>query len=175
MSAFKRHKNCVEAYEKGLAWRKCLTMQSGSLYKIKEGQTFLNALPDNLINIGHCAHGDKDACRRLVHCLPEEKAYYVKNLPLNIAETLGNEVIGVLYALKDDGLSAQELTFITNYADAHIDQLIDLGESTYHSIQGPFKSIINDLRDGTGELHEFVFSANFFVNRIVWEAESCKK
>ena len=175
MSAFKKPKNCVAAYKKGLASRKGIRMLSGSLYKIKEAQAFLNALHDNLINIGHCALDDEDACRRLVHCLPEEKAYYVKNLPLDIAETLGNKVVGVLYALKGDGLSAEELTYITNYADAHIDELIDLAESTYRSIKGPFKSTIKDLRDGTGDLHDFVLRANFFINRIVWEAESCKK
>ena len=100
---------CHEAYKKGLTDRKKYPFVASSLYKIREFHGRLESLPDNLINIGKCSVGNKNACNSLRGCVSYDKAFYTKKMPHNIAYNMGFKVVSALPALKYEDLTQHDI------------------------------------------------------------------
>jgi hypothetical protein len=100
---------CHEAYKKGLTDRKKYPFVASSLYKIREFHGRLESLPANLINIGKCSVGNKDACNSLRGCDSYDKAFYAKRMPRNITYDLAFKLVSALPSLKYEGLAQHDL------------------------------------------------------------------
>ena len=111
---------CHEAYTKGLTDRKKYPFVASSLYKIREFHGRLESLPDNLINIGKCSVGNKNACNSLRGCDSHDIAIYAKRMPRNITYDLAFKLVSALPSLKYEGLAQHDLDRITAHVNSEV-------------------------------------------------------
>ena len=165
---------CHEAYTKGLTDRKKHPFVASSLHKIREFHGRLERLPDNLINIGKCSVGNKNACHSLRECDSYNKAVYTKRLPHNIVYDMGLKVVSALPALKHEGLTQQDIDEITKSVHAQIQELLDLAEQASSELKGNWKQTARNLASGEGPLFELTLLALALSGWVIEEVEACK-
>jgi len=165
---------CHEAYNEGLLERRPLRMLSGALYKIKEGERML-VQKENLINIGRYACGDEESCYKIRHCIPEEIEWYTQKLPSFLSNNLGYRILGVLYGLKGDGLSKNDISRIQTKAQEQIGYLLALGEIASIELNKDWQKAAIELAKGCGSMHHFIAEALALVQWIIAEVELCKQ
>jgi len=119
---------CHEAYTQGITDRKKYPFVASSLYKIREFHGRLRSLPANLINIGKCSVGNKNACHSLRGCVSFDKAVYTKRMPGYIPYDLAFKVVSALPSLKYESLAQHDLDRIIAHVNSKVKRLIDLPE-----------------------------------------------
>jgi hypothetical protein len=165
---------CHEAYSKGIKDRQKYPFVASSLYKIREFHGRLEPLPDNLINIGKCSVGNKNACNSLRGCDSYDKAFYAKRMPRIIAYDVGFKVVSALPALKYEDLTQQNIDEITKSVHAQIQELLDLAEQASSELKGNWKQTARNLASGEGPLFELTLEALALSGWVIEEVEACK-
>ena len=165
---------CHEAYKKGLTDRKKYPFVASSLYKIREFHGRLESLPDNLINIGKCSVGNKNACNSLKHCDSYDKAVYAKKMPHDIAYDLAFKLVSALPSLKYEGLAQHDLDRITAHVNSEVKSLIDLAEQASSELKGNWKQTARHLGFGEGGVYELSLEVLALLDWVMAEVELCK-
>ena len=165
---------CHEAYMKGLTDRKKYPFAASSLYKIREFHGRLESLPDNLINIGKCSVGNKNACNSLKHCDSYDKAVYAKKMPHDIAYDLAFKLVSALPSLKYEGLAQYDLDRITAHVNSEVKSLIDLAEEASSELKGNWKQTARHLGFGAGGVYELSLKVLMLLDWVMTEVELCK-
>jgi hypothetical protein len=165
---------CREAYAKGIKDRQKYPFVASSLYKIREFHGRLETLPDNLINIGKCSVGDKNACNSLRGCDSWDKAVYAKKTPRDIAYDLSFKLVSALPSLKHEGLAQHDLHRITAHVNSEVKSLIDLGEQASSELKTNWKQTARHLGSGEGGVYEFSLEVLALLDWVMMEAELCK-
>ena len=165
---------CHEAYKEGLTDRKKYPFVASSLYKIREFHGRLESFPDNLIKIGKCSIGDKNACNSLRGCDSYDKAAYAKKMPRDIAYDLSFKLISALPSLKHEGLAQHDLDRITAHVNSEVKSLIDLGEQASSELKTNWKQTARHLGFGEGGVYEFSLEVLALLDWVMTEVELCK-
>jgi hypothetical protein len=166
---------CHEAYMKGLTDRKKYPFVASSLYKIREFHGRLESLPDNLINIGKCSVGNKNACNSLIECDSYDKAVYAKTIPRNITRNLAFKVVSALPALKYEDLTQHDIDGITKNVNARVVELLDIAEQASQALKSNWKQTARHLASGEGAIYDLSLEALALVRWIMAEVELCKQ
>jgi hypothetical protein len=166
---------CHEAYKKGITDRKKYPFVWSSLYKIREFHYRLERLPDNLINIGKCSIGNKMACHSLKGCVSNDKAFYTKKMPRNIAYDLGFKVVSALSALKHEGLTQQDVDRITAHVNVRIQAVLNTAELALQKLKRNWKQEARYLASGEGDMYQLSLEALALVDWVMAEVELCKQ
>ena len=96
------YRSCLEAFEDGVHSRLNYPLHMG-LYKLSESTRNLQSTRDEVIRISKVVKGTKSpSC--LQHCTNEDKAVWLRKVPLFAAYDLGYEIIPALRALEFDGV-----------------------------------------------------------------------
>ena len=165
---------CHEAYKKGLTDRKKYPFVASSHYKIREFHGRLESLPDNLINIGKCSVGNKNACNSLKHCDSYDKAVYAKKMLRDITRNLAFKLVSALPALKYEGLAQHDLDRITAHVNSEVESLIDLAELTSSELKTNWKQTARLLGFGKGGVYELSLEVLVLLDWVMTEVELCK-
>ena len=165
---------CHDAYKKGLTDRKKYPFAASSLYKIREFHGRLEPLPDNLINIGKCSVGNKNACNHLKECDSYDKAVYAKKMPRDITRNLAFKLVSALPALKYEGLAQHDLDRITAHVNSEVESLIDLAELASSELKTNWKQTARHLGFGEGGLYELSLKVLMLLDWVMTEVELCK-
>jgi len=166
---------CHEAYKKGLTDRKKYPFVASSLYKIREFHGRLEHFPDNLINIGKCSIGNKNACNSLRGCVSYDKAFYTKKMPHNIAYNMGFKVVSALPALKYEDLTQHDIDGITKNVNARVVELLDIAEQASQALKSNWKQTARHLASGEGAIYDLSLEALALGRWIMAEVELCKQ
>jgi len=165
---------CHDAYKKGLTDRKKYPFAASSLYKIREFHGRLEPLPDNLINIGKCSVGNKNACNSLRGCVSYDKAFYTKRMPRIITYDLAFKLVSALPALKYEGLAQHDLDRITAHVTSEVESLIDLAEQASSELKTNWKQAARHLGFGEGGVYELSLEVLALLDWVMTEVELCK-
>ena len=165
---------CHDAYKKGLTDRKKYPFVASSLYKIREFHGRLEPLPDNLINIGKCSVGNKNACNSLRGCDSYDKAFYAKKMPRNIAYNMGFKVVSALPALKYEDLTQQDIDEITKNVNARVVELLDIAEQASQALKSNWKQTARHLASGEGAIYDLSLEVLALLDWVMTEVELCK-
>jgi hypothetical protein len=165
---------CHNAYERGIANRKKYPFVASSLYKIKEFHHQLESHPSNLVNIGKCFLGDKNACHRLIGCVSFDKAIYAKKIPSHIAYNLGFKLVSALPLLKHEGLTKHDLYRISTHVNAEAKRLIDLAEHSSIELKTNWPLTARHLASGKGAIYELSLDVFELVDWVLTEVNLCK-
>lgn len=165
---------CHEAYKKGLTDRKKYPFVASSLYKIREFHGRLESLPDNLINIGKCSVGNKNACNSLKRCDSYNIAIYAKRMPRNITYDLAFKLVSALPSLEHEGLAQNDIDGITAYVNSQIKRLIDLAEQASRELKSNWKQTARHLGFGEGSVYELSLEVLALLDWVMTEVELCK-
>jgi hypothetical protein len=166
---------CHEAYMKGIKDREKYPFGVSSLYKIREFHGRLESLPANLINIGKCSVGNKNACNSLRGCTSHDKAGYTKRRLLSIAYNMGYEVVSALPALKYEDLTQQDIDGITENVNARVVELLDIAEQASQALKSNWKQTARHLASGEGAIYDLSLGALALGRWIMAEVELCKQ
>jgi len=98
-----KHRACREAYQDGLTSRLSYPLHSG-LYKLLESKDRIERVGKEIIRISEVVT-KKRGSSSLMHCTFEDKAFWLRDVPLNVAYRMGYEIIPGLRALEADGVS----------------------------------------------------------------------
>lgn len=159
--------DCSDALRAGLEQRRKIKMVRGAEYKIREIQGRLADYPEELVNVGKCAAGDQIACLGLHHCGSDDKAIWVRHIPALISFRLGLDLVGTLYALKDDGFTLSQIDQLQQFADGEIPELLKLAEIARLDAKSNWKGLKKQLAAGTGSTYDFAVGVNDFADAIV--------
>ena len=164
-------KRCQDAYNNGIKQRKSIPFVSGSLYKIKEVQGQFSGYKQEVLNIGKCANGDRNAGYKLRHCTSEDKAYWVRHHAKQMCFDLGRDLAGTLYALKDDGVSQQKIDRLQIQVQGGVYRLIKMAEIARIDAKTNWPQLSKQLALGEGSMYDFIAKASDFVDAVVREIE----
>jgi len=165
---------CHEAYSKGIKDRQKYPFVASSLYKIREFHGRLEPLPDNLINIGKCSVGNKNACNSLRGCDSYDKAIYAKRMPRNITYDLAFKLVSALPSLKYEGLAQHDLDRITAHVNSEVKSLVDLAEQASSELKGNWEQTARHLGFGEGGVYELSLEVLVLLDWVMTEVELCK-
>ena len=165
---------CHEAYMKGLTDQKKYPFAASSLYKIREFHGRLEPLPDNLINIGKCSIGNKNACHSLRGCISYDKAFYAKRMPRIIAYDLGFKVVSALPSLKYEDLTQHDIDEITKNVNARVVELLDIAEQASQALKSNWKQTARHLATGEGAIYDLSLEVLALLDWVMAEVELCK-
>lgn len=93
--------SCVQSFNDGKAQRVSYPLHQGR-YKVEERERSLVAIKDSLRMVRDFVNG-RSSCTYLGCCMASDKHTWLKNLPLDIAFSLGYDLLPGLLAFKKEG------------------------------------------------------------------------
>lgn len=114
-----KFKTCNEAYRYGVVSRAFYPLRSG-LYKLRESISTIQYYEKEIVRISQLITRTDNASE-LEHCTKEDKALWLKELPLNVSYLMGYEIIPALRALEADGVNRKTVEATANVIELSID------------------------------------------------------
>lgn len=140
-----RHRTCREAYQDGVTSRLAYPLHSG-LYKLVESKDRIERVGKEIILIREVVTKKRDPSS-LMHCTFEDKAFWLRNVPLNVAYRMGYEIIPGLRALEADGVgrvNAESAALAVGLViDHHLDYWDELRRSYDRKIAYEYERMSN--------------------------------
>jgi len=96
------YRSCLEAFDDGVRSRLNYPLHMG-LYKLSESYRRIQHSRDGVVRIAEVVNG-KSSPFSLRSCTNEDKAYWLRDLPTNVAFRVGYEIVPALRALEFDGV-----------------------------------------------------------------------
>jgi hypothetical protein len=96
------YRSCIEAFEDGVHSRLNYPLHLG-LYKLSESYRRIQYVRDEVIRVAEVVNGKRSPFS-LRSCTNEDKAYWLRDVPTNVAFRVGYEIIPGLRALEFDGV-----------------------------------------------------------------------
>ena len=97
-----KHRSCQEAFNDGVQSRPSYPLRLG-LYKLSESYRRMQHSRDEVVRISEVVSGKRSPFS-LRSCTNEDKAYWLRDVPTNVAFKMGYEIIPGLRALEFDGV-----------------------------------------------------------------------
>jgi hypothetical protein len=94
--------SCLEAFEDGVHSRLNYPLHTG-LYKLSESYKRIQHSRDEVVRVAEVVNGKRNPFS-LRSCTNEDKAYWLRDVPTNVAFRVGYEIIPGLRALEFDGV-----------------------------------------------------------------------
>ena len=96
------YRSCLEAFEDGVHSRLNYPLHMG-LYKLSESYRLIQYVRDEVVRVAEVVNGKRSPFS-LRSCTDEDKAYWLRDVPIHIAYRVGYEIIPSLRALEFDGV-----------------------------------------------------------------------
>ena len=96
------YRSCLEAFDDGVHSRLNYPLHMG-LYKLSESYRRIQHSRDEVVRIAEVINGKRSPFS-LRSCTNEDKAYWLRDVPTNVAYKVGYEIIPALRALEFDGV-----------------------------------------------------------------------
>lgn len=96
------YRSCLEAFDDGVHSRLNYPLHMG-LYKLSESYMRIQHSRDEVVRIAEVVNGKRSPFS-LRSCTNEDKAYWLRDVPTNVAYRVGYEIIPGLRALEFDGI-----------------------------------------------------------------------
>lgn len=96
------YRSCIEAFEDGVHSRLNYPLHLG-LYKLSESYRRIQYVRDEVVRVAEVVNGKRNPFS-LRSCTNEDKAYWLRDVPTNVAFRVGYEIIPGLRALEFDGV-----------------------------------------------------------------------
>lgn len=113
------YRTCHEAYDHGVNSRIACPLSHG-LYKLIESKERIQRSGDEVMRISGVVNKTKDRYE-LTQCTYQDKAFWLREVPLNIAYRIGYEIVPGLRALVSDGVPSVQSESATRHIEAVID------------------------------------------------------
>ena len=94
------YRSCLEAFEDGVHSRLNYQLHMG-LYKLSESYRRIQYVRDEVVRVAQVVNGKRSPFS-LRSCTNEDKAYWLRDVPINVAYRMGYEIIPGLRALEFD-------------------------------------------------------------------------
>ena len=94
------YRSCLEAFEDGVHSRLNYPLHMG-LYKLSESYRRIQYVRDEVVRVAEVVNGKRSPFS-LRSCTNEDKAYWLRDVPINVAYRMGYEIIPGLRALEFD-------------------------------------------------------------------------
>jgi hypothetical protein len=157
-----RHRTCRDAYQDGVTSRLDYPLHSG-LYKLVESKDRVERVGKEIVRISEVVT-KKRAPSSLMHCTFEDKAFWLRDVPLNVAYRMGYEIIPGLRALEADGvgrIDAESAAFsVKSVMNHHLDYWYELRNSYNRKIAYEYVR----MRNGHSNALRVVMDALELVN-----------
>jgi hypothetical protein len=96
------YRSCLEAFQDGVHSRLNYPLRMG-LYKLSESYKRIQHSRDEVVRVAEVVNGKRNPFS-LRSCTNEDKAYWLRDVPTNVAFRVGYEIIPGLRALEFDGV-----------------------------------------------------------------------
>ena len=151
------YRTCHEAYRHGVNSRIACPLSHG-LYKLIESKERIQRLGDEVVRISGVVNKTMDRYE-LTQCTYEDKALWLREVPLNVAYRIGYEIVPGLRAIVSDGVpsvqSKSAARHIEDVIDNHLARWEALRKTYYKNI--PYEYML--MRSGRSNAMEVVNSA----------------
>jgi hypothetical protein len=97
-------RTCRDAYQDGVTSRLAYPLHSG-LYKLVKSKDRIERVGKEIVRISEVVTKKRDPSS-LMHCTFEDKAFWLRDVPLNVAYRMGYEIIPSFRALVADGVGS---------------------------------------------------------------------
>lgn len=148
--------SCQEAYLDGVNSRLKYPLRSGH-YKLVESQDRIERAGREVVRISEVVSKRRDP-RRLLHCTSQDKAIWLRRLPLDVAFRLGYEIVPSFRALKADGVasihSESAAKYVESVADSYLGRWEKLRNSYLNKINNEYDSMRNGNSNALIVVHE---------------------
>jgi hypothetical protein len=115
-----KYRTCQEAYRAGIKSRIAHPLCNG-LYKLAESKDRIERAGKEVNRISQIINKTRHPAH-LMHCTYEDKAIWLKGMPLNVAFRMGYEIVPGLRALEFDGVHTKEAQASACLVESVIDQ-----------------------------------------------------
>lgn len=140
-----KYRTCREAYRKGVSSRLAYPLNSG-LYKLVESKGRIERTGKEIIRVSEVVTNQQNQFS-LMHCTFQDKAFWLRDAPLNIAFRMGYEVIPSFSALIADGVGSIEADSaaraVESVMDHHLLQWDQLRNSYSKKIANEYERMRN--------------------------------
>jgi hypothetical protein len=112
------YRSCLEAFEDGVHSRLNYPLQMG-LYKLSESYKRIQHSRDEVVRVAEVVDGKRNPFS-LRSCTNEDKAYWLRDVPTNVAFRVGYEIIPGLRALEFDGVPKAQSEYAARLIESAI-------------------------------------------------------
>lgn len=155
--------NCLRSLDEGKAQRASYPLRQGR-YKLEERERGLLAVKDSLRMVRDFVNG-RSTCTHLGCCMASDKHTWLKNLPLDIAFSLGYDLLPGLLALKKEGALFVDREYPS--IDQDCLQLVDRCEQVRNAIKKDIKVEYRQMKQGSSLLDPLIEEAIDLTQRAL--------
>ena len=163
-----KHRTCREAYRDGVTSRLAYPLHSG-LYKLVESKDRIERVGKEIVRISEVVT-KKRSPSSLMHCTFEDKAFWLRDVPLNVAYRMGYEIIPGLRALEADGVgridAESAASAVESVMDHHLLQWDQLRNSYSKKISCEYERMRNGHSNALKVVHDGLELINLGVARL---------
>jgi hypothetical protein len=155
--------SCLQSFNAGKAQRVSYPLHQGR-YKLEERERSLGAIKDSLRMVRDFVNG-RSSCTYLGCCMASDKHTWLKNLPLDIAFSLGFDLLPGLLALKKEGALCVDREYPAIEQDCL--QLVDRCEQVRNAIKKDIKVEYRQMKQGGSLLDPLIDEAIDLTQRAL--------
>jgi hypothetical protein len=140
------YRSCQEAYEDGVLSRLNYPLRMG-LYKLSESYRRIQYVRDEVVRVAEVVNGKRSSFS-LRSCTNEDKAYWLRDVPTNVAYRVGYEIIPGLRALEFDDVPKAQAEAAARFIEAVTPQRIVRWDQLRDTYKNRIASEYARMRDG---------------------------
>lgn len=155
--------SCLQSFKEGEAQRVLYPLHQGR-YKLEEQAWNLIASKETLRMVRDYVSG-RSRCVYLGCCMASDKSAWLKNVPLDIAFTMGYNLLPGLFALKKEGALYVDWDYPAIEHDCH--QLLERLERVRNTIKRDIRVEYRQMKHGSSMLEPLIDDALSLVQRAL--------
>ena len=140
------YRSCLEAFEDGVQSRLNYPLHVG-LYKLSESYRRIQYIRDEVVRVAQVVNGKRSPFS-LRSCTNEDKAYWLRDVPTNLAFRVGYEIIPGLRALEFDGVPKSQSEAAARLLESAIPQRIVRWDQLRDTYKNRIASEYASMRNG---------------------------
>jgi hypothetical protein len=144
---------CHDIFDTAREKRKAHPLTAGRV-KLDEAENRINQLHKLVITIAERVRtgGKFSETENLGPCMATERGAYLKGIPAQLAELLGDTILPAIKALEGDGVPMVEVQRLLSRAETDAQRLIDDCEALRLRLKGGIKNEYDAMRQGESAL-----------------------
>ena len=160
-----KYRTCHESYHHGVSLRLSCPLSLGR-YKLLESQQRIQRAGEEVVRI-------RDVINKVIgryeltQCTYEDKAYWLRGVPLNVAYRMGYEVVPSLRALVADGVPLAQAEAAAKYVESVIDSYLSQWEALRMTYSRSITFEYGLMKDGHSNAMKVVDSALNLIDLAV--------
>lgn len=165
-------KSCHDAFHAAREARRQVPLARGA-YKLRESLSVMGEMRETLDAIEDlvCNRASYPAGSILGSCCTtDDKAYWMRNVPIYMAEVLGYVILPAVEALGGDGLSQHDVRRELNSAESAVGPILQKCDAAYARIKRSINLEYRQMREGRSDLKALLDLAEVIPQRALRSA-----